>query len=45
MLCIGALVTVTFTYFFRLDSFVEPEPFQTDLGIFERFGAVEKLIP
>jgi hypothetical protein len=67
-------VTVTFTYFFRLDSFkvqltltglvallialnlylvvlfsnpfsgdlhVEPEPFQRDLGIFERFGAVE----
>jgi hypothetical protein len=78
VLCIGALVTVTFTYFFRLDSFkvqltltglvallialnlylvvlfsnpfsgdlhVEPEPFQTDLSIFERFGAVEKLIP
>jgi hypothetical protein len=45
VLCIGALVTLTFTYFFRLDSFVEPEPFQTDLSIFEQFGAVEKLIP
>ena len=71
VLCIGAVVTVTFTYFFRLDSFrvqlaftgmvammialnlylvvafsspfsgdlhVEPEPFRTDLEIFERFG-------